>query len=158
MSIIPMPIVKPSWRRTLHRMRSFSLLASSLCAQLDASSPSRLAPDRSSSAARPDDPIIATSRWGRPVHRPPHYSPMGISWGSTPQGSPLTNHPSWRRRAQDASAEGRTSFYAEKTAQSLYAQLGLTQPAPALLGQLTHLPFRQDPHHLGAAPSWRGLP
>jgi hypothetical protein len=25
---------------------------------------------------------------------------MGISWGSTPQGSPLTNHPSWRRRPQ----------------------------------------------------------
>ena len=25
---------------------------------------------------------------------------MGISWGSIPQGSPLTNHPRWRRRAQ----------------------------------------------------------
>jgi hypothetical protein len=49
---------------------------------------------------RPDDPIIATSRWGRPAHRPPLCSPMGISWGSSPQGSPLTNHPSWRRRAQ----------------------------------------------------------
>jgi hypothetical protein len=44
---------------------------------------------------RPDDPIIATSRWGRLAHQPPHCSPMGISWGSSPQGSPLTstNHP-----------------------------------------------------------------
>jgi hypothetical protein len=25
---------------------------------------------------------------------------MGISWGSIPQGSPLSNHPSRRRRAQ----------------------------------------------------------
>jgi hypothetical protein len=49
---------------------------------------------------RPDDPIVATSRWGRLAYQSPHCSPMGISWGSSPQGSPLTNHPSWRRRAQ----------------------------------------------------------
>ena len=52
----------------------------------------RLAASRPTGAPRLDDPIIATSRWGRPAHWPPHCSPMGISWGSIPQGSPLTNH------------------------------------------------------------------
>jgi hypothetical protein len=67
----------------------------------------------STGAARPDDPIIVTSRWGRPAHQPPHCSPMGISWGSIPQGSPLSNHPSRRRRAQvrlAAPAERRGGF------------------------------------------------
>ncbi len=57
----------------------------------------RLAIDRCCSARRPDH---RDSRWGRPAHQPPHCSPMGISWGSIPQGSPLSNHPSRRRRAQ----------------------------------------------------------
>jgi hypothetical protein len=35
----------------------------------------------STGAPRPDDPTIATSRWGRPAFRPPHCSPMGIPWG-----------------------------------------------------------------------------
>ena len=34
-------------------------------------------------------------------------------------------------------AEGRTSFYAEKTAQSLYAQLGLKHPAPEVTVMVT---------------------
>jgi hypothetical protein len=58
---------------------------------LDASSPCTAAGPGSppTGAPRPDDPIIATSRWGRLAHQPPHCSPMGISWGSSPQGSPL---------------------------------------------------------------------
>jgi hypothetical protein len=121
-----MPIVKPSWRRTLHRIsrsstklcsaeiltststpatrrstspsnwelgslhaassshrtaaETLSLLASCLIAQLGrlvtctAAGPGSLP----TGVPRPDDPIIATSRWGRPAHRPPHCSPMGI--------------------------------------------------------------------------------
>ena len=165
-----MPIVKPSWRRTLHRtsrsstkLRSAEILTSTstgahikpldpvldpalhkpidpeLCSLHAASSPHRTAAETRSlpascliallgrivtctaagpgspptGAPRPDNPIIATSRWGRLVHQPPHCSPMGISWGSSPQGSPLTNHPSWRRRAQvrlAAPAERRGGF------------------------------------------------
>ena len=70
----------------------------------------RLAIDRCCSARRPDH---RDSRWGRPAHQPPHCSPMGISWGSIPQGSPLSNHPSRRRRAQvrlAAPAERRGGF------------------------------------------------
>ena len=155
-----MPIVKPSWRRTLHRTppeldraslrggpdkhvdrgphqaprpgarpgarqahrpgalqpsrrikphrtaaETLSLPASCLIALLGRIVTSMAAGPGSSStgAARPDDPIIATSRWGRPAHQPPHCSPMGISWGSIPQGSPLSNHPSRRLRAQVSS-------------------------------------------------------
>ena len=135
-----MPIVKPSWRRTLHRtsrsstkLRSAEILTSTstgahikpldpvldklidpeLCSLHAASSSHRTAAEILSlpasclfallgrivtctaagpgspptGVARPDDPIIATSRWGRLVYQPPHCSPMGISWGSSPQGT-----------------------------------------------------------------------
>jgi hypothetical protein len=164
-----MPIVKMSWRRTLHRtprsstkLHSAEVLTSTstgahikpldpvldlaldkpidpeLCSLHAASSliepqlrplpagfvldcstwthrhlhgrRTRLAIDRCCSARRPDH---RDSRWGRPAHQPPHCSPMGISWGSIPQGSPLSNHPSRRRRAQvrlAAPAERRGGF------------------------------------------------
>jgi hypothetical protein len=53
-SAIRMPIVKPSWRRTLHRIsRSSTKLRSAEPGSLPTGVP------------RPDDPIIATSRWGQ---------------------------------------------------------------------------------------------
>jgi len=145
-SATQMPIVKPSWRRTLHRtsrsltkLHSEEVLTSTstgahtkpldpvldpalhkpidpeLCSLHAASSPQRTAAETLSlpasclfallgrivtctaagpgspptGAPRPDDPIIATSRWGRLVYQPP----TALRWGYHGVQVPRAVHP-----------------------------------------------------------------